>query len=44
MEPNDAVSTSARAQELRASLGTRREVEALLAEASATRELSLIHI
>jgi hypothetical protein len=38
MEPNEAASTSARAQELRASLGTRREVEALLAEASATRE------
>ena len=34
-------STSARAQELRASLGTRREVEALLAEASATREAAV---
>ena len=31
MEPNDPASTSARAQELRASLGTRREVEAMLA-------------
>ena len=41
MEPNDAPSTSARAQELRASLGTRREVEALLAEASATREAAV---
>ncbi len=41
MEPNDATSTSARAQELRASLGTRREVEALLAEASATREAAV---
>lgn len=38
MEPNDAASSSARAQELRASLGARREVEALLAQASATRE------
>jgi cell division septum initiation protein DivIVA len=38
MEPNDAATSSARAHELRASLGTRREVEALLAEASATRE------
>lgn len=38
MEPNEAASTQTRAQELRASLGTRREVEALLAEASATRE------
>src|SRR4051794_6512375 len=41
MEPNDGVSTSARAQELRASLGTRREVEALLTEASATREAAV---
>ena len=41
MEPNDASSTSARAQELRASLGARREVEALLAEASATREAAV---
>jgi len=41
MEPNDATSTSARAQELRASLGTRRQVEALLAEASATREAAV---
>ena len=41
MEPNDAASTSARAQELRASLGTRREVEAMLAEASATREAAV---
>jgi hypothetical protein len=41
MEPNDAGSTTARAQELRASLGTRREVEALLAEASATREAAV---
>ncbi len=41
MEPNDAKSTSARAQDLRASLGTRREVEALLAEASATREAAV---
>jgi hypothetical protein len=41
MEPNDAASSSARAQELRASLGTRREVEALLAEASATREAAV---
>jgi hypothetical protein len=41
MEPNDAPSTTARAQELRASLGTRREVEALLAEASATREAAV---
>ena len=41
MEPNDAASTSARAQELRASLGARREVEALLAEASATREAAV---
>jgi len=38
MEPNEAASTQTRAQELRASLGARREVEALLAEASATRE------
>jgi cell division septum initiation protein DivIVA len=38
MEPNEAASTSARAQELRASLSARRDVEALLAEASATRE------
>jgi hypothetical protein len=41
MEPNDAGSTSARAHELRASLGARREVEALLAEASATREAAV---
>jgi len=41
MEPNDAASSSARAQELRASLGARREVEALLAEASATREAAV---
>jgi cell division septum initiation protein DivIVA len=41
MEPNDAASSSARAHELRASLGTRREVEALLAEASATREAAV---
>jgi hypothetical protein len=41
MESNDATSTSARAHELRASLGTRREVEALLAEASATREAAV---
>jgi cell division septum initiation protein DivIVA len=41
MEPNDAASTSARAQEMRASLGTRREVEAMLAEASATREAAV---
>ena len=41
MEPNDGTSTSARAQELRSSLGTRREVEALLAEASATREAAV---
>jgi hypothetical protein len=41
MEPHDATSTSARAQELRASLGTRRQVEALLAEASATREAAV---
>jgi hypothetical protein len=41
MEPNDASSSSARAQELRASLGARREVEALLAEASATREAAV---
>jgi hypothetical protein len=41
MEPNDAMTTSARAHELRASLGTRREVEALLAEASATREAAV---
>jgi hypothetical protein len=41
MEPNDAASSSARAQELRASLGTRREVEALLAAASATREAAV---
>jgi hypothetical protein len=41
MEPNDAASTSARAQELRASLGARREVEAMLAEASATREAAV---
>jgi hypothetical protein len=41
MEPNDGVSTSARAHELRASLGARREVEALLAEASATREAAV---
>jgi F0F1-type ATP synthase membrane subunit b/b' len=41
MEPNDAASSSSRAQEMRASLGTRREVEALLAEASATREAAV---
>ena len=42
MEPNEAASSSsARAQELRASLGARREVEALLAEASATREAAV---
>jgi hypothetical protein len=42
MEANDAAgSSSARAQELRASLGARREVEALLAEASATREAAV---
>jgi hypothetical protein len=41
MEPNEATSTSTRAQELRASLGARREVEALLAEASATREAAV---
>jgi hypothetical protein len=41
MEPNDAPSSSARAHELRASLGARREVEALLAEASATREAAV---
>ena len=41
MEPNDAASMGARAHELRASLGTRREVEALLAEASATREAAV---
>ena len=41
MEPNDASSSSTRAHELRASLGTRREVEALLAEASATREAAV---
>src|SRR3954452_6435967 len=41
MESNDATTTSARAHELRASLGTRREVEALLAEASATREAAV---
>jgi hypothetical protein len=41
MEPNQAASSSARAQELRASLGARREVEALLAEASATREAAV---
>jgi hypothetical protein len=41
MEPNDAASSSARAHELRASLGARREVEALLAEASATREAAV---
>jgi hypothetical protein len=41
LEPNDATSTSARAHELRANLGTRREVEALLAEASATREAAV---
>jgi len=41
MEPNDAASSSARAQEMRASLGARREVEALLAEASATREAAV---
>ena len=41
MEPNDAASSSARAQELRASLGARRDVEALLAEASATREAAV---
>jgi hypothetical protein len=41
MEPNDASSMGARAHELRASLGTRREVEALLAEASATREAAV---
>jgi cell division septum initiation protein DivIVA len=41
MEPNDASSSSARAHELRASLGARREVEALLAEASATREAAV---
>jgi hypothetical protein len=41
VEPNDASSTSARAHELRASLGARREVEALLAEASATREAAV---
>ncbi len=41
MEPNDAATSSARAQELRASLGARREVEAMLAEASATREAAV---
>jgi cell division septum initiation protein DivIVA len=41
MEPNDAPSSSARAHELRASLGARREVEAMLAEASATREAAV---
>ncbi len=41
MEPNDAASTSARAHELRASLGARREIEALLSEASATREAAV---
>jgi|tagenome__1003787_1003787.scaffolds.fasta_scaffold20830045_2 hypothetical protein len=42
MEASDATaSSSARAQELRASLGARREVEALLAEASATREAAV---
>jgi hypothetical protein len=41
MEPNDAASSSARAHELRASLGARREVEALLSEASATREAAV---
>ncbi len=41
MEPNDAASTSARAHELRASLGARREIEALLSEASATRETAV---
>ncbi|HEX5089189.1 MAG TPA: hypothetical protein VFV89_15380 [Nocardioides sp.] len=42
MEASDAAgSSSARAQELRASLGARREVEALLAEASATREAAV---
>jgi cell division septum initiation protein DivIVA len=41
MEPNDAAGMGARAHELRASLGTRREVEALLAEASATREAAV---
>ena len=40
MEPSDA-SSSARAHELRASLGARREIEALLAEASATREAAV---
>jgi len=34
MEPNDAPSSSARAHELRASLGARREVEAMLASGS----------
>jgi cell division septum initiation protein DivIVA len=41
MEPNDAANGSARAQEMRANLGARREVEALLAEASATREAAV---
>ena len=38
MDSNDATSTTARAQELRASLGARRDIEALLAEASAARQ------
>lgn len=41
MESNDAASGSARAQELRANLGARRDIESLLAEASATREAAV---
>lgn len=38
MEPNDATRTMSRAQQLRASLSARRDVEAQLAEASAARQ------
>lgn len=43
MEPYDAASASERARELRASLSARRDVEAMLAEASATREAAVAH-